>query len=58
MTSMDISKLRVLFFDVFGTCVAQLPPIASELQAAAATVLQSNYASVPGEIRRRAEQMV
>lgn len=49
--------LRVLFFDVFGTCVQQRPPVADELWKAAQEALQSN-ASISSEVRAKATEMV
>lgn len=49
--------LRVLFFDVFGTCVQQRPPVADELWKAANEALESN-ASINDEVRAKATEMV
>lgn len=49
--------LRVLFFDVFGTCVAQRTPVADELSKAAREALDSNM-SISSEVRAKATKMV
>lgn len=51
------SALRVLFFDVFGTCVAQRTPVADELYKAAKEALESN-SSISSEVRTNATKMV
>lgn len=51
-------QLRVLFFDTFGTTVAQLTPVADELWKAAQEALESNESSVSNEVRTRAANMV
>ena len=51
-------QLRVLFFDVFGTCVAQRTPVADELWRAAQEALKSDMSSIRGEIRDKATKMV
>lgn len=50
-------QLRVLFFDVFGTCVAQRTPVADELSRAAKEALESNT-SISNEVRTKATEMV
>jgi len=50
-------RLRVLFFDVFGTCVAQRTPVADELWRAAREALESDGSSISGEVRTRATTM-
>ncbi len=58
-TSMTtIPQLRVLFFDVFGTCVAQRTPVADELWRAAREALESDVSSISSEVRTKATQMV
>lgn len=51
-------KLRVLFFDVFGTCVAQRDPVAKELSKAAEEALASDVSSIDDEVRNKATKMV
>lgn len=51
-------QLRVLFFDTFGTVVAQRKPVADELWKAAQNALQSNTSSISGEVRAKAMKMV
>ena len=50
--------LRVLFFDVFGTCVAQRPPVADELWKAATEALESKVSSINDDVRAKATNMV
>ncbi|KAL9070169.1 MAG: hypothetical protein Q9157_005902 [Trypethelium eluteriae] len=50
-------KLRVLFFDVFGTCVAQRTPVADELWRAAREALESDVSSISSEVRTKATKM-
>lgn len=45
-------QLRVLFFDVFGTCVAD------ELWRAAREALESDVSSISSEVRTKATNMV
>ncbi|KAK5127792.1 hypothetical protein LTR85_004908 [Meristemomyces frigidus] len=52
-----VPQLRVLFFDVFGTCVAQRTPVADELSRAAREALESDAASMSGEVRSKALAM-
>ncbi|KAF7194252.1 (S)-2-haloacid dehalogenase 4A [Pseudocercospora fuligena] len=49
--------LKVLFFDVFGTCVNQTTSIAGELSQAAKEALESNDSSITEEIREKASKM-
>ncbi|KAL9085041.1 MAG: hypothetical protein Q9165_007782 [Trypethelium subeluteriae] len=49
--------LRVLFFDVFGTCVAQRTPVADELWRAAKDALESDVSSISSEVRTKATKM-
>lgn len=51
-------QLRVLFFDVFGTCVAQRPTVAKELYNAAQEALESKNSSVSDAVRSKAMEMV
>jgi 2-haloacid dehalogenase len=51
-------QLRVLFFDVFGTCVAQRTPVADELWKAAQEALESDVSSISSEVRAKATDMV
>lgn len=51
-------QLRVLFFDVFGTCVAQRPPVADQLWRAAKEALESNDSTISEEVRANAAKMV
>jgi hypothetical protein len=51
-------KLRVPFFDVFGTCVAQRKPVADELWKAAREALESDSSSISAEVRAKATKMV
>ena len=51
-------QLRVLFFDVFGTCVAQRTPVADELWGAAQKALESDVSSISSEVRTKATNMV
>ena len=51
-------QLRVLFFDVFGTCVAQRTPVADELWRAAREALDSDVSSISREVRTKATKMV
>ncbi len=50
--------LRVLFFDVFGTCVAQRDPVADELSKAAKDALESDASPMNHEVRSSATKMV
>ncbi|KAK4548579.1 hypothetical protein LTR36_009489 [Oleoguttula mirabilis] len=51
-------QLRVLFFDVFGTCVAQRTPVADELWRAAREALESpDESSMGSEVRAKATEM-
>ncbi|RDW57288.1 hypothetical protein BP5796_12738 [Coleophoma crateriformis] len=50
-------KLRVLFFDVFGTCVAQWTPVADELWKAAQEALESDVSLISSEVRTKATEM-
>lgn len=52
------SNLKVLFFDVFGTCVNQTTSIADELSQAAKEVLESTDSSITEDIREKASKMV
>ncbi|KAE9364153.1 HAD-like protein [Stipitochalara longipes BDJ] len=51
------SQLRVLFFDVFGTCVAQRKPVADDLWRAAQEALESDVSSISSEVRTKATEM-
>jgi hypothetical protein len=51
-------QLRVLFFDVFGTCVAQRTPVADELWRAAQEALESDVSSISSEVRTKATEIV
>lgn len=51
-------QLRVLFFDVFGTCVAQRTPVADELWRAAGEALASDVSSINSDVRIKAANMV
>ena len=51
-------QLRVLFFDVFGTCVAQRTPVADELWRAAKEALESDMSSISSDVRYKATKMV
>jgi 2-haloacid dehalogenase len=51
-------QLRVLFFDVFGTYVAQRTPVADELWRAAQEALESDSSSINPEVRAKASKMV
>ncbi|KAH8900605.1 haloacid dehalogenase, type II [Thozetella sp. PMI_491] len=51
-----VPHLRVLFFDVFGTSVAQRTPVADELSKAAQQALQSNV-TISSEARAKATKM-
>ena len=51
-------QLRVLVFDVFGTCVAQRTPVADELWRAAQEALESDVSSISREVRTNARKMV
>jgi len=51
-------QLRVLFFDVFGTCVAQRAPVGDELWKAAQEALKSDVSSISGDIRVKTADMV
>jgi len=51
-------KLRVLFFDTFGTSVAQRKPVADELWRAAREALASDTSSIDREVRAKATEMV
>lgn len=51
-------ELRVIFFDVFGTCVAQRTPVADELWRAAREALESDVSSISSEVRIKATKMV
>lgn len=55
---MTVPQLRVLFFDVFGTCVAQRTPVADELSRAAREALKSDVSSIDAELRVKAAKMV
>ena len=50
-------QLRVLFFDVFGTCVAQNGPVADELWRATREALGSDVSSLSSNVRAKAEEM-
>ncbi|RMZ86688.1 hypothetical protein DV736_g6084, partial [Chaetothyriales sp. CBS 134916] len=50
-------QLRVLFFDVFGTCVAQRTPVADELWRAAREALESDVSAISSGVRTKATQM-
>ncbi|KAI1616585.1 HAD-like domain-containing protein [Exophiala viscosa] len=50
-------QLRVLFFDVFGTCVAQRKPVADALWRAAKEALESDTSLVNSEVRAKATKM-
>ncbi|TVY92316.1 (S)-2-haloacid dehalogenase [Lachnellula willkommii] len=50
-------QLRVLFFDVFGTCVAQRKPVADELWKAAQEALESDVSSISSKVRTKAKEM-
>ncbi|KAI9725102.1 MAG: hypothetical protein M1828_003443 [Chrysothrix sp. TS-e1954] len=50
-------QLRVLFFDVFGTCVAQRTPLADDLWTAARVALESGASSISSEVRTKANEM-
>ncbi|KAI9694884.1 MAG: hypothetical protein M1822_000500 [Bathelium mastoideum] len=52
-----IPQLRVLFFDVFGTCVEQRKPIADELWRAAREALESSVSSISSEVQIKATKM-
>ena len=58
ISMITIPKLRVLFFDVFGTCVAQRTPVADELWRAAREALESDVSSISSEVRTKATKMV
>lgn len=51
-------NLKVLFFDTFGTTVAQRTPVADALFSAAQEALASENSSISDEVRRRADSMV
>lgn len=51
-------QLRVLFFDVFGTCVAQRPTVAKELHEAAQEALRSDTSTISDAVREKAMEMV
>jgi hypothetical protein len=51
-------QLRVLFFDTFGTVLAQRKPVADELWRAAQEALKSNASSINSEVRAKATKMV
>ena len=51
-------QLKVLFFDVFGTCVSQNPSVADELSKATREALESDSSSMSDEVRSKAEKMV
>ncbi|KAK5117286.1 hypothetical protein LTR62_005903 [Meristemomyces frigidus] len=53
----SVPPLRVLFLDVFGTTVAQIPPVADELCRAAKEALDSKTSSISGQVRSKAMQM-
>ena len=53
-----IPQLRVLFFDVFGTCVAQRTPVADELWKAAREALESEVSSISSDVRTKAMETV
>jgi hypothetical protein len=55
---MATPKLRVLFFDTFGTVLAQRKPVADELWRAAQQALESNTSSISSEVRAKASKMV
>lgn len=48
--------VKVLFFDVFGTCVQQRTPVADELSKAAKEAL--NEGGIDDGVRKKAEGMV
>lgn len=50
--------LKVLFFDVFGTCVAQRVPVTNELRDAAKAALEQRDSSISPDVRKKAEAMV
>ena len=49
-------QLRVLFFDVFGTCVGQRTPVADELSKAAKEALEND--EINSDVRNKLESMV
>lgn len=51
-------QLRVLFFDVFGTCVAQRKPVADELWGATQEALESDTSLISSEVRTKAKSLV
>ena len=51
-------QLRVLFFDVFDTCVGQQTQVADELFGAAQGALQSATTSINSDVRENATKMV
>ena len=51
-------QLRVLFFDTFGTSVAQRAPVADELWRAAKEALESDSSTIDSDVRAKARQMV
>ena len=51
-------KLRVLFFDVFGTCVRQREPVGNALWTAAREALESDVSTISSEVRAKAKEMV
>lgn len=53
-----LPKLRVLFFDTFGTTVAQRKPVADELWNAAQEALNSSGSLMDDEVRAKATKMV
>lgn len=51
-------QIRVLFFDVFGTCVMQRKPVADELWRATQEALESTTAALSEEVRAKASKLV
>ena len=51
-------RLRVFFFDIFGTCVAQRAPVADAPWRAANEALTSETSSISTKVRSKAEKMV
>jgi hypothetical protein len=58
ISKIDKPKYRVLFFDTFGTVLAQRKPVADELWKAAQKALESNTSSINGGVRDKAMKMV
>jgi 2-haloacid dehalogenase len=56
MTTPIPPHLKILFFDVFGTCVAQITPVADELHKATQEALESS--SITDDVRAKAAEMV